>query len=64
MRGMDERAFVAALDDGYLAPEDPMPPRGANPDVARYYAELWSYLSARASGDLPPGQLERLPNEP
>jgi len=62
MRSMDERAFVAALDDGYLGPDDPMPPRGANPDVARYYTELWSYLSARASGDLPPGPLERLPN--
>ena len=58
---MDQRAFVRALDEGYMGPDDPAPPRGANPDVARYYAELWSYLSARASGALPPGPVERLP---
>jgi cytochrome c5 len=62
MRGMDSRAFFAALDEGYLGPDDAMPPRGANPDVSRYYNELWSYLSARVSGDLPPGPIERLPN--
>ena len=33
------------------------PPRGANPAVAPYYAELWAYLSARASGELPPAAL-------
>jgi mono/diheme cytochrome c family protein len=63
MRGMDARAFIAALDKGYLGPDDPSPPRGAMPDVARYYNELWSYLSARASGALPPGALERLSND-
>lgn len=61
IRGMDQRAFVRVLDEGYMGPDDPAPPRGANPDVARYYAELWSYLSARASGELPPGPVERLP---
>jgi mono/diheme cytochrome c family protein len=60
IRGMDQRAFVRALDDGYMGPDDPAPPRGANPDVARYYNELWSYLRARASGELPPGPLEPL----
>jgi mono/diheme cytochrome c family protein len=64
MRGMDAREFMAALDNGYLGPNDASPPRGAMPDVARYYNELWSYLSARASGELPPGslELERLPS--
>jgi hypothetical protein len=61
IRGMDQRAFFRALDDGYMGPDDPAPPRGANPDVARYYAELWSYLSARARDELPPGPVERLP---
>jgi mono/diheme cytochrome c family protein len=63
LRGMEQRAFFTALDDGYMGPNDASPPRGANPDVARYYYELWSYLSARARGELPPGPLERLPNE-
>ncbi len=62
LRGINARAFFAALDNGYLGPGDPMPPRGRNPDVARYYDELWTYLLARANGDLPPGTLERLPN--
>ena len=64
IREMDARAFTNALDDGYMGPQDPAPPRGANPDVARYYHELWRYLSARASGVLPAGPLARLPNAP
>lgn len=62
LRGMDAREFFKLLDDGYLGPHDVSPPRGSNPDVARYYDELWGYLSARASGELPPGTLTRLPN--
>lgn len=62
VRGMDQREFFTALDDGYLGPNDPSPPRGASTDVARYYSELWAYLSARSRGELPPGPLERLPN--
>ena len=64
IREMDEREFFKALDDGYLGPHAASPPRGSHPDVARYYNELWGYLSARARGDLPPGTLTRLPNEP
>jgi cytochrome c5 len=62
IREMDAREFFRALDDGYLGPHDVTPPRGANPDVARYYEELWSYLAARARGELPPGPLARAPN--
>jgi hypothetical protein len=40
-----------------------MPPHGRNPDVARYYSELWTYLAARASGRLPAGAVEPLPGE-
>lgn len=60
MRGMDVRSFFAALDKGYLGPDDRSPPRGDDPDVARYYDELWTYLLARTNGDLPPGSVERL----
>jgi cytochrome c5 len=62
MAGMSARDFFRALDDGYLGPAEAMPPRGANPDVSRYYQELWTYLSARARGDLPAGPLARLSN--
>lgn len=63
LRGMDERRFFAALDNGYFGPRSTMPPRGRDPNVAPYYEELWSFLAARRSGDLPAGPLERLEDE-
>jgi len=62
MRGMTQRNFFAALDQGYFGPQSTMPPRGRDPNVAPYYDELWSFLRARATGALPPGPVERLPN--
>lgn len=64
MRGMTQRDFVAALDQGYLGPQSTMPPRGRDPNVAPYYDELWSFLRARVAGALPPGPVERLPEAP
>jgi mono/diheme cytochrome c family protein len=63
MSGMTQRAFFAALDRGYLGPQSTMPPRGRNPNVAPYYDELWSFLSARITGDLPAGPVTRLPED-
>ncbi len=60
---MAERDFVAALDKGYFGPQSSMPPRGRDPNVAPYYDELWSFLRARAAGDLSGGPVERLPGE-
>ncbi len=60
IRRMDFEDFTDALDNGYSGIEDVMPAWGENRDVARYYYELWSYLLARASGDLPPGVVELL----
>lgn len=64
IRGMTQRSFFAALDQGYLGPQSTMPPRGRDPNVAPYYDELWSFLSARGAGALPPGPFERLPDPP
>ena len=61
MNDMSQREFFAALDHGYFGPCSSMPPRGRDPNVAPYYDELWSFLRARVSGDLPPGAVERLP---
>jgi mono/diheme cytochrome c family protein len=58
MRGMTARDFFAALDNGYLGPNSRMRPRGRDPAVAPYYEELWAYLAARRSGDLPAGPVE------
>ena len=60
MNAMTQRDFFAALDRGYLGSQSTMPPRGRDPNVAPYYDELWSYLRARISGDLPPGSVTRL----
>lgn len=57
---LDRRRFYAALDDGYAGSFTDMRPWGENPEVARYYPELWSYLSARAGGSLPAGPLRPL----
>jgi cytochrome c5 len=64
MTGMTQRTFFAALDQGYFGPRSAMPPRGRDPNVAPYYDELWSFLRARVTGDLPAGPVERLPTEP
>lgn len=62
MSTMTERQFFAALDQGYFGSQSTMPPRGRDPNVAPYYDELWSFLRARAEGDLPGGPVERLPD--
>ena len=63
MSGMTQRAFFAALDNGYFGPRSTMAPRGRDPNVAPYYDELWSFLRARITGDLPPGPVTRLPED-
>jgi len=60
MSGMTKRDFFAILDRGYFGPQSTMPPRGREPNVAPYYDELWSFLRARITGDLPPGPVTRL----
>ncbi len=63
MGGRTQRDFFAVLDRGYFGPQSTMPPRGRDPNVAPYYDELWSFLSARMTGDLPPGPVTRLPED-
>ena len=60
MSEMTQRDFFGALDRGYFGEQSTMPPRGRDPNVAPYYDELWSFLSARVAGDLPPGPVARL----
>ena len=60
IRRMDGREFADAMDTGY-AGEAEMDPWGRNPEVRPYYLELWTYLSARADGALPPGEPQPAP---
>lgn len=59
---MDFRAFSSVLDDGYPGVES-LPAWGERRDVARYYAELWDYLSARATGAVPATRLQLRSNQ-
>jgi cytochrome c5 len=63
MSQMTQRDFFSALDRGYFGSDSTMPPRGRDPNVAPYYDELWSFLRARTSGDLPAGPVERLSDD-
>jgi mono/diheme cytochrome c family protein len=63
MGSMTRRDFFAALDNGYFGPRSTMPPRGRDANVAPYYDELWSFLRARVTGDLPAGSVTRLPDD-
>ena len=63
MADMKQRDFFAALDRGYFGSASAMPPRGRDPNVAPYYDELWSFLRARISGELPAVPLTRLPDD-
>ena len=58
LRRFDRAEFFAALDRGYLDASSAIGPWGDIPDVARYYDELWTYLSGRAAGTVPPAALE------
>jgi len=56
IRQMDSDEFFAAMDNGYAGDVVDMPAWGRDPAVRPYFFELWAYLSARASGDLLPGE--------
>lgn len=60
LQRFDRRAFYSALDNGYLGRDAGLGPWGDDANVARYYEELWTYLSARADGRLPPVPLRPL----
>ena len=62
MRTIDKAQFLIALDQGFTGQVGVMPAWGSNPNVNKYYEELWSYLRARADGALPPGRPKRLPD--
>lgn len=61
MREIDKATFLKSVDEGLTGLVGVMPPWRENPNVNRYYEQLWSYLSARADGVLLPGRPRRLP---
>jgi hypothetical protein len=61
VRKLSKGDFLLAMENGYPGLQGALPPWGRDRDVNRYYDELWSYLLARANGDLPPGKPGQLP---
>jgi mono/diheme cytochrome c family protein len=64
MRQIDKAEFMKALAEGFQGQVGVMPPWSQDPNVSKYFEELWSYLKARSDGVLPPGRPKRLPAEP
>lgn len=62
IRQMEKERFVEVVDKGFTGQIGVMPAWGNNPNVNRFYDELWAYLRARADGVLPPGRPNRLPD--
>jgi hypothetical protein len=52
---------MTLLEGGYGGEAAAMTRWAEVPDVRKYADLLWTYLTARASGDLPPGPIELLP---
>lgn len=58
---MTKDLFVERMNDGFTGQVGVMPPWKDNPNVRKRYNELYAYLMARASGDLPRGRPKKMP---
>ena len=54
MRQIDKAEFMKALTEGFKGQIGVMPPWSQDPNVNKYFEELWSYLKARSDGVLLP----------
>jgi cytochrome c5 len=63
MRQIDKAEFMTSLADGFKGQVGVMPPWSQDPNVSKYFEELWSYLKARSDGVLLPGRPKRLPEQ-
>ena len=64
MRQIDKAEFMMALNEGFKGQVGVMPPWKQDPNVSKYFEELWSYLKARSDGVLLPGRPKRFPVQP
>jgi mono/diheme cytochrome c family protein len=64
MREVDKTTFLKVMDEGFTGQMGVMPPWKQDPNVNKYFEELWSYLQARKDGVLLPGRPKRLPASP
>lgn len=60
MKEIDRERFITSVAKGYTGQIGVMPPWEGNPNVSRYFDDLYAYLLARSDGVLPPGRPQRL----
>jgi cytochrome c553 len=60
LKEIDRERFMTSVAKGYTGQIGVMPPWEDNPNVSRYYEQLYAYLKARSDGVLPPGRPKRL----
>ena len=58
---MTSELFIERLNEGFTGQVGVMPPWKDDPNVNKRYNELYAYLRARASGDLPRGRPKKMP---
>lgn len=58
---MNRDLFIERLNEGFTGQVGVMPAWKENPNVRKRYNELYAYLMARASGDLPRGRPKKKP---
>lgn len=63
VRDVDKATFLKAMNEGFTGQMGVMPPWKQDPNVNKYFEELWSYLQARKDGVLLPGRPKRLPTQ-
>ena len=61
MRQIGKPEFMKAMNEGFTGQMGVMPPWKQDPNVNKYFEELWSFLKARSDGVLLPGRPKRLP---
>ena len=64
VRDVDKATFLKAMNEGFTGQMGVMPPWKQDPNVNKFFEELWSYLQARKDGVLLPGRPKRLPTNP
>jgi len=64
MRQIGKPEFMKAMNEGFTGQMGVMPPWKQDPNVNKYFEELWSFLKARSDGALLPGRPKRLPEKP
>jgi mono/diheme cytochrome c family protein len=57
---IDRERFMTSVAKGFTGQIGVMPAWEGNPNVSRYYEQLYAYLKARSDGVLPPGRPARL----